>query len=130
MSFRAIFEPYDESTPLMSNCQTSRFKGIPADSNSQNRESLNDSTISTYSSSYEDQKSLLISPGNSNNQSLSTDDRNKNNEDLRNDEAGVNLQQHDVRVYKERWYILAVFSLLGVLQVNNNIFCIYYYRRL
>ena len=98
------FEMSDESSPLLSN-NTNR--------------SNHHSTTSPGSEFNRDQKEHLkdqsFSSPVSDDHTLSSNDGNNNTNDSRNDTSEV--PEQDIRIYAKRWYILAVFSILGVLQV-------------
>ena len=101
------FEMSDESSPLLSN-----------NTHRQN----NHSTTSPGPKCDRDQKEHLkdqsVSSSVSDNHILSSNDGNNNTNDSRNDTLEV--PEQDIRIYAKRWYILAVFSILGVLQVQHN----------
>ena len=101
------FEMSDESSPLLSN-NTHRPN--------------HPSTTSTDPEFYRDQKEHLkdqsFSSPVSDDHTLSSNDGNNNTNDSRNDTSEV--PEQDIRIYAKRWYILAVFSILGVLQVQHN----------
>ena len=106
---------YKEDTPLLSKPETNRF-----DYNATNPRVPNPTNIENLLCT--GQKNLITSYDVSDNQSLlSYNDGNNNSSDNQEDNLlGVNLQQQEIRVYAKRWYILAVFSILGVLQVRYN----------
>ena len=101
------FEMSDESSPLLSN-NTNR--------------SNHHSTTSPGSEFNRDQKEHLkdqsFSSPVSDEHTLSSNDGNNNTNDSRNDSSEV--PEQNIRIYAKRWYILAVFSILGVLQVQHN----------
>ena len=98
------YEPFDESTPLISNNDSNRSK-YPKN---------NQRVLSIENISAEHKNPNTTSQNYS---SLSTDKENNNNGNVEEGNSGVNSQPQDIRVYAKRWYILAVFSVLGVLQV-------------
>ena len=114
MSFYDV-QPYDEGTPLLADTGPNRFKyNVP------NPHGSSPETVGNICVDHKNQSTTHV---NSNNQSLASNDGNNNSNDLGEDPSGVDLQQPEIRVYAKRWYILAVFSLLGVLQVSCNFHC-------
>ena len=100
------YEPFEENTPLISNIDSNRLK-YP-----RNNQHVSGS-ISTENISGEHKNQNTSSQNYS---SLSNDKKNNNSGNL---EEVIDSQPQDIRVYAKRWYILAVFSVLGVLQVCN-----------
>ena len=103
------FEMSDENSPLISNDSTHRLN--------------HDSATTACSEFIRDEKEHLkrqsISPPICDDHNLSSNDGNNNTNDSRNDTSEVPDQ--DIRIYAKRWYILAIFSILGVLQVKHII---------
>ena len=94
------FEMSNENSPLISNNSTHRVN--------------HNSATSTGSEFNIDGKDHLKR------QSLSSpiyEDPNSPSNDGKNDTSEVPDQ--DIRIYAKRWYILAIFSILGVLQVHH-----------
>ena len=108
MSFCQV-ELYDEGTPLLSNTEPNSRKRHASHALGSCPETVENISV--------DQKHQSTPHVNSNNQSLSSNDGNNNSNE---EHISVDLQQQEIRVYAKRWYILAVFSLLGVLQVRCN----------
>ena len=103
-------EPFDEDTPLLPPSSSNRLK--PPVKKSIGGES---ETTESLSADHKYENSSLIS---SNNLSLCTNDGNNNSNDLGEDTPTGSFREQEIRVYAKRWYILTVFSLLGVLQVR------------
>ena len=101
------YEQSDENTPLISSNDSNRSK-YPR--NNQHVSGY----ISIENSSLEHKNQNTLSHNYS---CLSSDKKNNNAGNLEDGISGVDLQPHDIRVYAKRWYILAVFSVLGILQV-------------
>ena len=103
------FEMSDENSPLISNNSTHRVN--------------HNSATSACSEFIRDKKDHLkyqiISPPISDDHNSSSNDGNNNTNGSRNDTSEVPDQ--DIRIYAKRWYILAIFSILGVLQVKHTI---------
>ena len=94
------YEPCDESTPLISN---------------------NDSNRSKYPSNVQPVpgfKSIENTFSDHKNQNSSSDKKNNNSNIIEETISGDDSQIQDIRIYAKRWYILAIFSALGVLQVG------------
>ena len=101
------FEMSDESIPLLSN-NTNRLNHHSTTSpgpefNGDQKEHIKDQSFSSPVSD---------------NDNLSSNDGNNNTNDSRYDTSEV--PEQNIRIYTKRWYILAVFSILGVLQVQHN----------
>ena len=101
----------DENEPLI---PTYRERWVE----STNRTSFNSLNNSSTTDSTDKDRNSLVS-NQENNRSTLPNDGNNNSGSSQQIALPVDEQQQDVRVYAERWYILAVFSLLGVLQVTN-----------
>ena len=103
------FEMADENSPLISNNSTNRVNHNSATSTGSefNRDGKEHLKRQSFSSPISDDHNL------------SSNDGNNNTNDSRNDTSEVPDQ--DIRIYAKRWYILAIFSILGVLQVQHII---------
>ena len=100
------FEQSDENTPLIKNNiihssinYTSKEQKTP---NFEEPDSLSNDTKTQNSSCY--------------NNDLTSSDGNNNSNNI--EEGGASNQK--IKIYAKRWYILAVFSVLGILQVKAN----------
>ena len=101
------YEPIAESTPLMPRKESYRQesgnkKSIGSEYETIDSMSANQQGINSFSSSY----------------SCIPNDGNNNSNDRENETPGSDLQDGKIKVYAKRWYILVVFSTLGVLQVT------------
>ena len=101
------YEPFDENTPLIS-CNDSNRSKYPR----RNQHVSGYISIENSSSEHKNQNTPIR-----NYECLSSDKKNNNNGNLEAGFSGIDSQPHDIRVYAKRWYILAVFSVLGILQV-------------
>ena len=101
------YEPFDENTPLLSNNDSNRSK-YPTT----NQHVLGCLSIENISAEHKNQNT-----SSQNYSCLSTDKENNNSSNVEEGTSGVDSQPQDIRVYAKRWYILAVLSVLGVLQV-------------
>ena len=101
------YEPCDESTPLISNNDSNRSKQT---SNAQPVPGFK-----SIENTFADPKNQNSS---SDNYSYTSIDKKNNNSNYGEEvTSGADSQAQDIRIYAKRWYILAIFSALGVLQV-------------
>ena len=99
------FEANEESTPLLTNNSVDSGFRYPA-----KKRWSSGSDIDGDSSS-----NLKVPNSSSYNNALTSNDGNKNTNNVEEDNAST----QDIKIYAKRWYILAVFSVLGILQVNK-----------
>ena len=102
------FEMSDESSPLLSNNTTHRM----------NHHSTTSTGPEFNSDRKEHIKNQSFSSSVSDDHNLSSNDGNNNTNDTRNTSE---VPEQEIRIYAKRWYILAVFSILGVLQVRHKL---------
>ena len=102
-------EMSDENSPLISNNSTHRV----------NHNSATSACSEFIRDGKEHLKRQNILPPVSDDHNLSSNDGNNNTNDSRNDTSEV--PEQNIRIYAKRWYILAIFSILGVLQVKHTI---------
>ena len=101
-------ESGDESTPLISkNGIDSGFKCTTKKHQTSNNENFE---CPFYNAKLENSSSY---PNISN-----SNDGNNNSNNVEENTAG----NQEIKIYTKRWYILAVFSILGILQVQNETF--------
>ena len=102
------FEPEDESTPLINkNNIDSAFKCPTKKHQTSDNENFDCPFYNAKlenSSSYHNISNL--------------NDGNNNSNNVEENAAG----NQEIKIYTKRWYILAVFSILGILQVQNETF--------
>ena len=100
------FEQSDENTPLIKNdtidSSINYTSKVRETSNFEDSDSLSNDTKIYNSSCY--------------NNDLTSSDGNNNSNNV--EEGGAANQK--IKIYAKRWYILAVFSVLGILQVKAN----------
>ena len=99
------FEPEDESTPLINkNSIDSGFKCPAQKHQTPKNENFE---CQFYNAKLENSSSYPITSN--------LNDGNNNSNNVEDNTAG----NQEIKIYKKRWYILAVFSILGILQVKT-----------